>query len=83
MVIDNEEKLMHSLSLATHVCLPFTNCIETFECVLDYVFYDESGFELTKVIPLPSVEKVKENVALPSEYFPSDHLPIIFEFLYK
>ena len=74
---------MHSLELATHICLPFTNCIETFECVLDYVFYDENAFQLTKVIPLPPEEKIKEKIALPSEYFPSDHLPIIFEFLYK
>jgi hypothetical protein len=43
------------------------------------VFYESNLFELTKVIPLPSVEKVKENVALPSKYIPSDHLPLVFE----
>ena len=76
---DHNEQLMHSLNLATHVCLPFTNCIATFECVLDYVFYEQDAFELTRVIPLPSEEVVKANVALPSEFFPSDHLPIVFE----
>ncbi len=83
MVKANEEKLIHSLNLATHVCLPFTNCIEMFECVLDYVFYEESALKLNRVIPLPSVEKVKENVALPSEYFPSDHLAIVFDFSFS
>lgn len=83
MMREHEEQLMHSLELATHVCLPFTNCIQTFECVLDYVFYEQDAFELKKVIPLPSEQVIKQNVALPSEFFPSDHLPIIFEMDFK
>ena len=74
---------MHSLNLSTFADFPFTNCIQSFEGILDYVFYESDSFELAKVIPLPSVEKCKENTALPSQYIPSDHLPIIFELVAK
>ncbi|RNA38549.1 2 -5 -phosphodiesterase 12 [Brachionus plicatilis] len=75
--------LAHSLNLEAYADFPFTNCIGTFEGILDYVFYDSDSFELTKVVPLPSVEKVKENTALPSVFIPSDHLALVFEFSIK
>jgi mRNA deadenylase 3'-5' endonuclease subunit Ccr4 len=50
---------------------------------LDYIFYETERFELTKVVPLPSVEKVKEFVALPNKFIPSDHLPVVMEFKMK
>jgi mRNA deadenylase 3'-5' endonuclease subunit Ccr4 len=75
--------LTHSLSFSTYVDFPFTNCIGAFEGILDYIFFETDSFELEKVIPLPSVEKVKEFVALPSKYVPSDHLPITFELKIK
>ena len=59
-----EDDLIHSLSLSAYTNFPFTNCIATFESVLDYVFYETDEFELTKVIPLPEVSKIKENIAL-------------------
>ena len=83
MLKDCDEDLMHSLSLSAYADFPFTNCIGAFEGILDYVFYESNAFDLTKVIPIPSVEKCKENTALPSQYMPSDHLPIIFELLAK
>lgn len=75
--------LAHSLDLGVYADFPFTNCIGTFEGILDYVFFENNCFELTKIVPLPSIEKVKENTALPSVYVPSDHLALVFEFLIK
>jgi len=78
-----DDKLTHSIDFSTYIDFPFTNCIGTFESILDYIFYEKELFELEKVIDLPSVEKCKENVALPSKYIPSDHLALIFEFLIR
>lgn len=77
------EDFIHSLSLSTYADFPFTNCIASFESVLDYIFYESDSFNLDRVIPLPSVEKVKEFTALPNQYIPSDHLPVIFELSIK
>ncbi|CAF0767148.1 unnamed protein product [Brachionus calyciflorus] len=75
--------LVHSLNLGVYADFPFTNCIGAFEGILDYVFYESDSFELTKVIPLPTVEKVKEFTALPNKFVPSDHLALVFEFSIK
>ena len=80
---DCEEELMHSLNFSTYANFPFTNCIGAFEGILDYIFFESDSFDLEKVVPLPSVQKVKEFTALPSKYMPSDHLPIIFELKMK
>lgn len=48
--------------------------------VVDYVFYDSSHIELIKFVPLPNREKMRESISIPSMNFPSDHLPLIFEF---
>jgi hypothetical protein len=80
---DCEEDLLHSLSFSTYCDFPFTNCIGEFEGILDYIFFESNSFELDKVIPLPPVEKVKEFVALPNKYMPSDHLPLVFELKIK
>ena len=83
MITDCEESLMHSLNFSAYADFPFTNCTNGFEGILDYVFYEANNFELVKVIPLPSVERVKENVALPSKLIPSDHLALVFDLKIK
>lgn len=82
-IIECDGSLTHTLNLGAYTDFPFTNCIGAFEGILDYVFYEQEFFELSKVIPLPSIEKVKENTALPSVYIPSDHLALVFEFKIK
>ena len=54
-----------------------------FEGVLDYVFFDDNIFEMTRVVPFPSIEKIREFTAIPNKYVPSDHLALIFEYFLK
>jgi mRNA deadenylase 3'-5' endonuclease subunit Ccr4 len=80
-LISNEtaEELMHTLQLFAFTNVPFTHCCSTFECVIDYVFFENEIFNLKKVLPFPPVDELKKNVALPSEFVPSDHIPVIIE----
>ena len=55
----------------------YTNYTVGYCGVLDYIFFDSDNLELERVIPLPSHEEVTEFVALPSIYFPSDHLALV------
>ncbi|GFN89580.1 2',5'-phosphodiesterase 12 [Plakobranchus ocellatus] len=56
---------------------PYTNFTAGFQGTLDYIFVDSDLLEVTKVVPLPSDEEVRANVAIPSSVFPSDHLALI------
>ena len=74
---------MHSISLSAYSDFPFTNYTSGFSGILDYLFYETSAFELLKVIPIPSLEKITELVALPSRTIPSDHLALVFDLKLK
>lgn len=63
--------------------LDYTHHRGCFVSVLDYIFISRQYFEVLKVIPMPSNEEVTEHVALPSESFPSDHLPLICDLKWK
>ena len=63
--------------------LKYTHYRGVFVSVLDYVLVSREHFEIQKVIPMPSHEEVTENFALPSESFPSDHLPLICDLKWK
>lgn len=60
-----------------------TNYTANFKCVLDYIVIDSEQLTLDRVIPLPSVGEVSEFVALPSAYFPSDHLALVADIKWK
>lgn len=60
-----------------------TNYTATFKCVLDYIVIDSDHLMADRVIPLPSVGEVSEFVALPSAYFPSDHLALVADLKWK
>jgi hypothetical protein len=79
----DRDAFAHELQLSTYTNFEFTNYIETFNCILDYIFYDSNRFELKKVVPMLTREQVTENIALPSCKIPSDHLALIFELLWK
>ena len=55
----------------------YTNYTAGYCGVLDYIFFDSDHLELERVVHQPSHEEVTEFVALPSIYFPSDHLAIV------
>lgn len=60
----------------------FTNFTHDFIGCLDYIFYNggaDHRFELTGLMPLPEVAKMKGVITLPSANHPSDHLPIAMD----
>lgn len=60
-----------------------TNYTANFKAVLDYIMIDSDHLTADRVVPLPSVEEVSEFVALPSPYFPSDHLALVADIKWK
>ena len=64
----------------TEVC---TNYTAGFKAVLDYILIDSDFLEVERVVPLPLLEEVSEFVALPSVYFPSDHLALVADLNWK
>ena len=80
---DADEDLTHSINMSAYADFPYTNYTGGFIGLLDYVFYETSAFELEKVIPIPSVEKVIEHTAMPSKVLPSDHCALVFDLKIK
>lgn len=70
---------LHNVT-GTEVCTNFTG---GFKAVLDYIFIDSEQLAVERVVPLPSLEEVSEFVALPSVYFPSDHLALVADLKWK
>ena len=61
----------------------YTNFTPGYSGVLDYIFIDSDHLSVTRAVPFPSHEEVTEFVALPSVYFPSDHLALITDLMWK
>ena len=57
----------------------YTNYTLGYYGVLDYIFFDSDLLAVERVVPLPSHSEVTEFVALPSVYFPSDHLALVVD----
>ena len=55
----------------------YTNFTLGYSGVLDYIFNDSDHLSVSRAVPFPTYEEVTEFVALPSVYFPSDHLALI------
>ncbi len=56
-----------------------TNICVGFQGVLDYVFIDSDHLQVERLVPFPPMEEVTQFVALPSVYFPSDHLAVVVD----
>lgn len=70
--------LKQDISLASACGTPeFTNFTHEFADCLDYIFYEKTNLEVIQVVPFPSTEELKANIALPSVVFPSDHIALI------
>ncbi|XP_034135782.1 2',5'-phosphodiesterase 12 isoform X1 [Drosophila guanche] len=55
----------------------FTNFTTLFSGCLDYIFCQQDRFELLQCVPLPTDEQLTAHTAIPSMYFPSDHIALI------
>ena len=64
----------------------YTNYTNKFIDTIDYIFYSKSLINL-KILNIPDVEKdrsdKKENLFLPNDKYPSDHLKLVANFEYK
>lgn len=60
-----------------------TNYTSGFKAVLDYIFIDSGRLNVDRVISMPSVDEMSEFVALPSVYFPSDHVALVADLKWK
>ena len=64
----------------------YTNYTNKFIDTIDYIFYSKSLINL-KILKIPDVEKdrsdKKENLFLPNDKYPSDHLKLVANFEYK
>ena len=61
----------------------YTNYTSGYRGVLDYIFVDSEHLSVERIVPLPSLEEITEFVALPSLYFPSDHLALVADLKWK
>lgn len=61
---------------ATNVTLGWTG-------VIDYIFVDSDSLGTQRMIPLPPAEQLTEHVALPSINFPSDHIALVADLIWK
>lgn len=66
---------MQKIPLANACGLPvYTNFTRKFHGCVDYIFFDYTRLVSENVVPMPAHEDVTQEVALPSKWFPSDHL---------
>ena len=56
--------------------IEFTNFVEGFVGCLDWILAEKTCFKPEGQSPMPSVEELTANKALPSLIFPSDHISI-------
>ena len=61
----------------------FTNYTRDFKDLLDYIFIEQSAFEVVRVAPFPAEAILAAQTALPSEFFPSDHVAIAVDLRFK
>ena len=70
--------LRHPLALVSACGYPeFTNYVGGFAGSLDYVWFDSSALESVASMPMPPLDAVTAETALPNSEFPSDHLPMV------
>jgi CCR4-NOT transcription complex subunit 6 len=63
--------------------LTFTNYVPTFLGVLDYIWYSTNTLEATSLLGPPDYEYLKRVPGFPNYHFPSDHIQIMADFVFK
>lgn len=61
----------------------YTTLVNNFCEVIDHILYDENLVSLNQWIENPSHAEVTENIGLPSQVFPSDHIAQIADFTWR
>ncbi|KAL3913542.1 MAG: hypothetical protein SGILL_006442, partial [Bacillariaceae sp.] len=64
-----------------------THCVVGFRATLDHILLSSStakgNLSPIRQAPVPSIDKVVKDVAMPSEKFPSDHMSVLSDVLWK
>ncbi|CAL1284914.1 unnamed protein product [Larinioides sclopetarius] len=82
--VSSDTVLEHNLNLDSACGTPeYTNYTAEFSGCLDYIFYNKDILDVIDVVPMPRHEQVTAQKALPSEYFPSDHIALICTLQWK
>lgn len=63
--------------------LPFTNFTPTFTEVIDYIWYSMGPLAVRGVLGGVDSNYTNEVIGFPSEYFPSDHIPLVTRFEFQ
>jgi len=61
----------------------FTNYTDTFVGILDYILFSNATLDVSKVLEPVEEETIKYQVAMPNASYPSDHVPLVAEIIYK
>mmetsp|Transcript_13747 Transcript_13747/g.13293 ORF Transcript_13747/g.13293 Transcript_13747/m.13293 type:complete len:639 (+) Transcript_13747:547-2463(+) len=73
--------LTHPFSLISASTTPYTNYTKGFKDILDYIYYQSDHLRVIRVAPFPSENILSQDVALPSQHFPSDHLAVVVDLM--
>ncbi|KAI1864540.1 uncharacterized protein JN550_008827 [Neoarthrinium moseri] len=63
--------------------LTFTNYTPTFSGVLDYIWYSTNTFDAVELLGPPDYHYLKRVAGFPSYHFPSDHIQVMADFVFK
>ncbi|KAI5920310.1 endonuclease/Exonuclease/phosphatase [Camillea tinctor] len=63
--------------------LQFTNYTPTFSGVLDYIWYTSNTLDVVELLGPPDPDYLKTVPGFPNYHFPSDHIQIMGEFVFK
>jgi CCR4-NOT transcription complex subunit 6 len=63
--------------------LTFTNYTPTFSGVIDYIWYSTNSLEAIELLGPPDYQYLKRVPGFPSYHFPSDHIQLMAEFVFK
>lgn len=85
--LSNDIEKVSNLDLKTTITLTsaykdieYTNYTPEFKGCLDYIYYEHYGATCYETVPMPNHEDVIATGGIPSDIFPSDHLPLIANF---
>ncbi|ORY70961.1 Endonuclease/exonuclease/phosphatase [Pseudomassariella vexata] len=63
--------------------LPFTNYTPTYTGVIDYIWYSTNSLEAIELLGRPDQEYLSRVPGFPNWHFPSDHIHIMADFIFK
>ena len=61
----------------------YTNFVPEFKEIVDYIFFSGECLTLCQTAPIPPPDALIQNVALPNAAYPSDHVSLAADFIWK